>query len=234
MDSISHVPETGHKFGCFCKRPQGILLCGRATYMRQYDYNESANWRQRDQLNMALNLTTRVVRVIVAPPHQLLQPIHKSLLLDARIICSTHSQLLPTGQTRHFNTNVKNSRILFEDDYIKDRQIKLLRDTHHHHHHHHHHCVLPKGRFFTASAMGGSPGELSEELVTQEKRKKGWRMNCDVGNSSVALPTSQFILQPFFRFSYVTSSSLNSPGEPPMARVLNLQRIIEEWTGNRV
>ena len=33
-------------------------------------------------------------------------------------------------------------------------------------------------------------------------------------NPSVASPTSQFILQPFFRFSYVTSSSLNSPGEP--------------------
>ena len=28
---------------------------------------------------------------------------------------------------------------------------------------------------------GGSPGELSEELVTWEKRKKGWRMSCDVG-----------------------------------------------------
>ena len=28
--------------------------------------------------------------------------------------------------------------------------------------------------------MAGSPGELSEELVTQEKRKKGWGMNCDV------------------------------------------------------
>ena len=28
--------------------------------------------------------------------------------------------------------------------------------------------------------------------------------------------TSQFILQPFFRFSYVRSSSLNSPGQPPM------------------
>ena len=28
--------------------------------------------------------------------------------------------------------------------------------------------------------MGGSPGELSEELVTQEKGKKGWRMNCNV------------------------------------------------------
>ena len=30
-------------------------------------------------------------------------------------------------------------------------------------------------------AMGGSPGELSEEIVTYEKRKKGWRMSCDVG-----------------------------------------------------
>ena len=106
-----------------------------------------------------------------------------------------------------------------------------------------------RGRMFI---MGGSPGELSEELVTWEKRKKCWRMSCDVGelcsfskpfrhftyatthsqtlpslylrnssfsNPSVASPTSQFILQPFFRFSYVTSSSLNSPGEPPMAFV---------------
>ena len=35
-------------------------------------------------------------------------------------------------------------------------------------------------------------------------------------NHSVASPTSQFIIQLFYRFSYVTSSSLNSPGEPPM------------------
>ena len=35
-------------------------------------------------------------------------------------------------------------------------------------------------------------------------------------NPSVASPTSPFILQPFFHFSYVISSSLNSPGEPPM------------------
>ena len=34
-------------------------------------------------------------------------------------------------------------------------------------------------------------------------------------NPSVASPTSQLILQPFFRFSYVTGSSLTSPGEPP-------------------
>ena len=36
-------------------------------------------------------------------------------------------------------------------------------------------------------AMGGSPGELSEELVTYEKRKKGWRMNCDVGETTEGL-----------------------------------------------
>ena len=35
-------------------------------------------------------------------------------------------------------------------------------------------------------------------------------------NPSVASPTSQFILQTFFRFSYVTTPSLNSPAEPPM------------------
>ena len=32
-----------------------------------------------------------------------------------------------------------------------------------------------------------SPGELSEELVTQEKRKKGWTMNCDVGEATEGL-----------------------------------------------
>ena len=35
-------------------------------------------------------------------------------------------------------------------------------------------------------------------------------------NPYVASPTPQFILQPLFRFTYVTSPSLNSPGEPPM------------------
>ena len=35
--------------------------------------------------------------------------------------------------------------------------------------------------------MGCSPGELSEELVTYEKRKKGWRMNCDVGEATEGL-----------------------------------------------
>ena len=35
--------------------------------------------------------------------------------------------------------------------------------------------------------MGGSPGELNEELVTQEKRKKGLRTNCDVGEATEGL-----------------------------------------------
>ena len=35
--------------------------------------------------------------------------------------------------------------------------------------------------------MGGLPGKLSEELVTQEKRKKGCRMNCDEGEATEGL-----------------------------------------------
>ena len=33
-------------------------------------------------------------------------------------------------------------------------------------------------------SMDGSLDELSEELVRQEKRKKGWRMNCNVGETT--------------------------------------------------
>ena len=46
-------------------------------------------------------------------------------------------------------------------------------------------------------SVGGTPGDVSEELVTQEKRKKGgewtvtqvkhwkgWRMNCGVGKAT--------------------------------------------------
>ena len=40
-------------------------------------------------------------------------------------------------------------------------------------------------------------------------------------NLSIASPASQLILQPFFRFSYVTGSSLMSPGEAPMGRWKN-------------
>ena len=54
-------------------------------------------------------------------------------------------------------------------------------------------------------------------------------------NPSVALSTSQLIVQPFFRFSYVTGSSRMSPGELPMLKTelqpwfLCLQRKICPW-----
>ena len=85
--------------------------------------------------------------------------------------------------------------------------------------------------------MGGSPGDVSEDPVTEEKRKKLivqifrhftyvtphsptlsslYLRHSSFSKPSVASPMSQFILQPIFRFSNVTSSSLNSPGEPPM------------------
>ena len=34
---------------------------------------------------------------------------------------------------------------------------------------------------------GGSPDDVSEEPVTQEKQKKGWRMSCDVGKATEGL-----------------------------------------------
>ena len=46
-------------------------------------------------------------------------------------------------------------------------------------------------------------------------------------NPSIASPMSQLILQPFFHFSYITGSSLTSPGKPPMGQTCidNGQRI---------
>ena len=35
--------------------------------------------------------------------------------------------------------------------------------------------------------MGGSPGDVSEEPETYEKRKNRWRMNCDVGKATKGL-----------------------------------------------
>ena len=50
------------------------------------------------------------------------------------------------------------------------------------------------------------------------KRKKNGDIESSFSNHSITSPTSQLILQPFFRFSYVTGSSLTSLGEPPMNR----------------
>ena len=52
-----------------------------------------------------------------------------------------------------------------------------------------------------------------------------YQRHSSFSNFSVASPTSQLILQPLFRFSYVTCSSLTSPGEPPM---IQMQK--REWS----
>ena len=53
--------------------------------------------------------------------------------------------------------------------------------------------------------MSFDVGEVTERLENEQS-----------ANASVASPMSQLILPPIFRFSYVTGSSLTSPGEPPM------------------
>ena len=40
--------------------------------------------------------------------------------------------------------------------------------------------------------MGGTPDDVSEEPVTLAKRKKGWRMSCDVGEVTKMLENEQF------------------------------------------
>ena len=37
---------------------------------------------------------------------------------------------------------------------------------------------------FTTRVMCGLPSDVSEEPVPLEKRKKGWRMSCDVGEAA--------------------------------------------------
>ena len=49
-------------------------------------------------------------------------------------------------------------------------------------------------------------------------------------NPSVVSPTSQLILKLFFYFSYVTSSSLNSSGEPPMCSNTGIEKFSIQWT----
>ena len=50
---------------------------------------------------------------------------------------------------------------------------------------------IQQGPFFPSTVqiftIGDSPGEVSEEPVTQEKQKKGWRLNCDVCEATEGL-----------------------------------------------
>ena len=64
--------------------------------------------------------------------------------------------------------------------------------------------------------IGGSPGEIGEVPVPSVKQRKDYRMICGVGEDSfsnpyIASPTSQLIVQPFRRFTYVTGHSTTLP-----------------------
>ena len=61
-------------------------------------------------------------------------------------------------------------------------------------------------------------GKATEGLEN-ELWRKGWRMSSE-----------DLILQPFFRFSYVTSSSLTSPGEPPMKHIIPAKNECNKWS----
>ena len=39
----------------------------------------------------------------------------------------------------------------------------------------------------SVNGIGGSQGDVSEEPVTEEKRKKDWRMSCDVDEATEGL-----------------------------------------------
>ena len=70
-------------------------------------------------------------------------------------------------------------------------------------------CTSWSTRFFPTRSRAHSPTFPSLHL-----------RHSSFSNPSIASPTSQLILQRFFRFSYVTGSSLTSPGEPPMGSTM--------------
>ena len=41
--------------------------------------------------------------------------------------------------------------------------------------------------FFLPYVMSSLPGDVSENPVRYEKRKKGWRMSCDIGETMEGL-----------------------------------------------
>ena len=62
------------------------------------------------------------------------------------------------------------------------------------------------------------PLSWAARQVTQVKRRKGWRMSCDLGEATEVLENEALlILQPFRLFTSVTVTSSTSPSEPPMA-----------------
>ena len=102
------------------------------------------------------------------------------------------------------------------------------------------HGRLARWRKWRTYDVGEAKEWLENELWRRWSDVKGWRMSCDVGKATeglenelwrrwsdgkfgewaelIVIVIAELILQPFFRFSYVTCSSLTSPGEPPMTQ----------------
>ena len=86
--------------------------------------------------------------------------------------------------------------------------------------------ILQAFRHFTyVTAHSDSPSFPSLRLLTAHSPTLPslYPRHNSFSNPSVASRTSQLILQPFFRFFYVTGFSLTSPGEPPMLQGCSLQ-----------
>ena len=66
--------------------------------------------------------------------------------------------------------------------------------------------------------------ELENELWS--RWSDGKLRHSSFSNPSLASPTSQLILQPFFCFSYVTGFSPTSPGEPPMICCISMRKFL--------
>ena len=135
---------------------------------------------------------------------------------DARRCSSgiTHAaRLVSAGQYADVQQN--NSTPLQQDNLKSHRSAQKKNTSHltvggilnRHNHGHSYRCTYQVTRF-----------DLQLHEQTHSPTFPSFHLrHSSFSNPSVASPTSQLILQPFFRFSYVTSSSRTSPGEPPMA-----------------
>ena len=81
-----------------------------------------------------------------------------------------------------------------------------------------HSSTLPPYHLLHSSFSNPSVASLTSQFILQPFFRFFY-VTSSFSNLSVTSPPSQLILQPFFRFFYVTSSSLNSPGEPPMLKL---------------
>ena len=121
---------------------------------------------------------------------------------------STHSQTLPSLYLRH--SSFSNPSVASPTVTVHSPTHPLLHLTSQ--------LILQPFRCFTyCHSSFSNPSVASPTVTAHSPTLPLLHLRHDsFSNPSFASPKSQFILQSFIRLSYVTSSSLNSPGEPPM------------------